>query len=74
MLGLVSVLVVMWGYKFCIVSISKAALLVTVTERSKACTIFSRSEAGIVGSNPTQGMADWCVYLFILCLCCPVCR
>jgi hypothetical protein len=26
------------------------------TERSKACTVFARSEAGIVGSNPTQGM------------------
>jgi hypothetical protein len=29
---------------------------VTVAERSKACTVFARSEAGIVGSNPTQGM------------------
>jgi hypothetical protein len=29
---------------------------VTVVERSKACTVFARSEAGIVGSNPTQGM------------------
>jgi hypothetical protein len=32
-----------------------------VTERSKACTVFARSEAGIVGSNPTQGMDVWCV-------------
>jgi hypothetical protein len=30
-----------------------------------------RSDAAIVGSNPTQGMDVWCVYAFILCLCCP---
>jgi hypothetical protein len=41
---------------------------VTVAERSKACTVFARSEAGIVCSNPTQGMDVWCVYVFILCL------
>jgi hypothetical protein len=36
--------------------------LVTVAERrSKACTVFARSEVGIVGSNPTQGMDDWCL-------------
>jgi hypothetical protein len=29
---------------------------VTVAKRSKACTIFVRSEAAIVGSNSTQGM------------------
>jgi hypothetical protein len=29
---------------------------VTVAERSRACTNFARSEPGIVGSNPTQGM------------------
>jgi hypothetical protein len=29
---------------------------VTVAERSKACTAFTRSKAGIVGSNPTKGM------------------
>jgi hypothetical protein len=29
---------------------------VTVAESSKACTVFARSEAGIVGSNPIQGM------------------
>jgi hypothetical protein len=27
-----------------------------VAERSKACTVLARSEAGIMGSNPTQGM------------------
>jgi hypothetical protein len=37
---------------------------VTVAERSKACTDFGRSEAGIVGSNPTQGIDVWC-----LCVC-----
>jgi hypothetical protein len=29
---------------------------VTVAERSKACTVFVRSETGIVVSNSTQGM------------------
>ncbi|PNF20337.1 hypothetical protein B7P43_G13213 [Cryptotermes secundus] len=29
---------------------------VTVAERSKACAVFARSEAGIMGSNPTQDM------------------
>jgi hypothetical protein len=36
-------------------------LPVTVAERSKACTVFVRSKAGIVVSNPTQGMDVWCV-------------
>jgi hypothetical protein len=31
-------------------------LSVTVAERSKACTVFARSEAGTVGSNLNQGM------------------
>jgi hypothetical protein len=29
---------------------------VTVAERSRACTVFACSEAGTMGSNPTQGM------------------
>jgi hypothetical protein len=41
---------------------------VTVAQRSEACTVFARSESGIVGSNPTQGMDVWYVYVFILCL------
>jgi hypothetical protein len=47
---------------------------VTVAERSKACTVFARSETGIVSSNSTEDMDVWCVYAFILCLCCPVFR
>jgi hypothetical protein len=39
---------------------------VTVAARSKVCTLFARFDAGIVGSNPTQGMDVWCVYAFIL--------
>jgi hypothetical protein len=35
----------------------------TVTARSKAWTVFARSKAGIVGSNPTQRM-DVCVCVF----------
>jgi hypothetical protein len=36
---------------------------VTVAERSKAWTVFARSEAGIVGSNPKQDMNVWYVYV-----------
>jgi hypothetical protein len=43
------------------------SLPVTVVEQSKACTVFARSEAGIVGSNPTQGM-DVCMCVFF-CVC-----
>jgi hypothetical protein len=34
---------------------------VTVAKRSKACTVFARSEARTMGSNPTQGMDVWCL-------------
>jgi hypothetical protein len=37
---------------------------VTVTVRSKAYTVFARPEAGIVGSNPIQGMDVWYVCAF----------
>jgi hypothetical protein len=43
-------------------------LPVLAAERSKACTVFARSEAGILGLNPTQGMGVWC-----LCVCVCVC-
>jgi hypothetical protein len=39
---------------------------VTVAARSKAWTVFARSDYEIVGSSPTQGMDVWCVYAFIL--------
>jgi hypothetical protein len=35
---------------------------VTVAERSKAWTVFARSDAEIVVSNPTRGMD---VYMFV---------
>jgi hypothetical protein len=38
----------------------------TVVARSKAWTVLARSNAGIVGSNPTQGMDSVCA--FILCM------
>jgi hypothetical protein len=38
-------------------------LPITMAERSKTLTVFARSNAGIVGSNPTQGM-DVCVYVY----------
>jgi hypothetical protein len=40
---------------------------ITVAARSKARTVFVHSNAGIVGSNPTQGM-DVCVSLFCVCV------
>jgi hypothetical protein len=40
--------------------------------RSKAWIVFASSDAGVVDSNPTQGMDICCVYAFILCLACPV--
>jgi hypothetical protein len=45
-----------------------------LSSTSKAWTIVARSDVGIVDSNPTQGMDIWCVYAFILYLCCPVFR
>jgi hypothetical protein len=45
-----------------------------IADRSNTRTVFARSEVGIVGSDPTQGMDVWCVYAFIMCLCCPVLR
>jgi hypothetical protein len=41
---------------------------VTVAKRSRSYTVFARLEAGIVGSNPTQGMDVWC-----LCVCMCMC-
>jgi hypothetical protein len=38
---------------------------VTVAERSKACTVFARWEAGIVGSNPNQGMDVLCLCVYV---------
>jgi hypothetical protein len=47
-------------------------LPVTVAEPSKACTVFARSEAGIMGSIPTQDMGVWCVCMFF-CVCGVLC-
>jgi hypothetical protein len=40
---------------------------VTLAAGSEARTVFARSDAGIVGSNPTQGMHLFCVCV-VLCL------
>jgi hypothetical protein len=40
---------------------------IAVAARSKAWTVFSRSNAGIVGSNSTRGM-DVCVRLLCVCV------
>jgi hypothetical protein len=34
-------------------------------ERSKTCTVFARSEAGIVGSNPTEGIYVWGLFVCV---------
>jgi hypothetical protein len=39
---------------------------ITVAARAKACTVFARSNTGVVGSNPTPGMYV-CVRLFCVC-------
>jgi hypothetical protein len=39
---------------------------IAVVARSKTWTVFARSNAGIVGSNPTQGMD---VYVRLFCVC-----
>jgi hypothetical protein len=44
---------------------------ITGAVRSKAWTVFTHSNTGILGSNPTRGMD---VYVRLFCLCCPVCR
>jgi hypothetical protein len=46
-------------------------LLITVAARSKAWNFFARPNAGIVGSNATQG-TDVCLRLF--CVCVVLCR
>jgi hypothetical protein len=40
---------------------------ITVAARSQAWTVFARSNVGIVGSNPTQGV-DVCLHLFCVCV------
>jgi hypothetical protein len=35
---------------------------------TKAWTVFASSDAGAVGSNPTQGMDVWCMCLFCVCV------
>jgi hypothetical protein len=44
---------------------------ITVAAQSKAWTVFARSDAGIVGSNPTEGMdvCIGCVYSVYVLVC-----
>jgi hypothetical protein len=57
-----------WNNVFLIYCWVLVKLPVTVDDRSKACTVFARSEAGMVGSNPTQDMDIWYVYAFCVCV------
>jgi hypothetical protein len=62
--ALIYTYILRWEPYFLLVS---EIMPVMVAERSKVCTVFARSETGIVGFNPTQGMDVWCVYiLFVL--------
>jgi hypothetical protein len=49
---------------FIILANNKLERLVTAAQ-SKASTVFTRWDAGIVGLNPTQGMDVWYVYVFM---------
>jgi hypothetical protein len=40
---------------------------ITAAARSKAWTVFARSNAGILGSNPTRGM-DVCLFYSVFVL------
>jgi hypothetical protein len=51
----------------CIIQLHCEVTPITVAARSKAWTVFARSNTGIVGSNPTRGM-DVCVRLFCVCV------
>jgi hypothetical protein len=48
-------------------------LPVTVAARFKAWTVFARSDAGIVGSNPIQGMDVRCVCMRLFWVCVVLC-
>jgi hypothetical protein len=54
--GSVSVFCLRGAGYYMILFSSYLFLPVTVAARSRACTVFARSEAGTVGSNSTQGM------------------
>jgi hypothetical protein len=45
---------------------------VTVDARSKALTVFARTNSGIVGLNPIQGMYVW-VFMHLSCVCVVLC-
>jgi hypothetical protein len=63
----VTILSVMQHIRICSCFTLDISLPVTVAERSKACSVLARSEARVVGSNPTQGMDVWyvCVCLWV---------
>jgi hypothetical protein len=53
-------------YTVKIISVYVPYMPITMAARSKAWTVFARSNTRIVGSNPAQGM-DVCVRLFCVC-------
>jgi hypothetical protein len=54
-----------WGFKHYVLILfcDTYRVPITVALRSKAWTVFPRSDIGIVGSNPNKGMGV-CVHLF----------
>jgi hypothetical protein len=44
---------------------------IRVAPRTKACTMLTRSNAGVLRSNSTRGVS---FFVLLFCLCCPSCR
>jgi hypothetical protein len=58
----------MLGYERKFLSGLRGSKPVSIAERSKASTVFGRSNIGIAGSNPARDM-DVCVLLCCVVLC-----
>jgi hypothetical protein len=59
---------VKWQDDYWIMNCKRCERPVTVAARSKAWTVFARSDVVIMDSNRTQGMDVWCVHVFF-CVC-----
>jgi hypothetical protein len=59
---LMNIILILYSQRKCFIPHQQR--LITVAERSRACIVFARSEAGTVVSNPTQGIDVKC-----LCMC-----
>jgi hypothetical protein len=57
----------LWPVHFSLFNLIQFGMPITVAARCKKWTVFTRSNNGIVCSNPTRGM-DVCVRLFCVCV------